>query len=72
MVIDAVRDPSGKLVGYAKITRALTERRAAKETVRKSEQPFRLLVQRVTVYALPNYVARDSEVIPAGACPGIQ
>jgi hypothetical protein len=34
VVIDPIRDPSGKLVGYAKITRDLTERRAAEEELR--------------------------------------
>jgi PAS domain S-box-containing protein len=35
-VIDAIRDESGELVGFAKITRDLTERRAAEEQVRQS------------------------------------
>jgi PAS domain S-box-containing protein len=44
--------PVGDLIGFAKITRNLTERRAADETLRRSEQQFRLLVQGVTDYAL--------------------
>src|SRR6185437_13644935 len=48
IVIDAIRDASGRLAGFAKITRDLTERRAAAETLRRSEQQFRLLVQAVT------------------------
>ena len=33
VVIDPIRDPAGGLLGYAKITRDLTERRAAEEAV---------------------------------------
>jgi PAS domain S-box-containing protein len=36
-VLDAIRDEDGTLVGFAKITRDITERRAAEERVRESE-----------------------------------
>ncbi|HYC96336.1 PAS domain S-box protein [Brevundimonas sp.] len=52
VVIDPVRTPSGELVGFAKITRDLTERRAAEESLRRSQEQFRLLVQGVTDYAI--------------------
>ena len=52
VVIDAIRSPSGELLGFAKITRDLSERRVAEEALRHSEQQFRLLVQGVTDYGI--------------------
>jgi len=52
VVIDPIRDGAGKLVGYAKITRDLTERRKAEANLRENQQQFRLLVQGVTDYAI--------------------
>jgi PAS domain S-box-containing protein len=52
VVIDPIRDPSGRLLGFAKITRDLTDRKMAEETLKQSEQQFRLLVQSVTDYAI--------------------
>jgi PAS domain S-box-containing protein len=52
VVIDPVRDDSGTLIGFAEITRDLTERKLAEEQLRKAEQQFRLLVQGVTDYAI--------------------
>ena len=52
VVIDPIRDGSGQLVGYAKITRDLSERRAAEQALRRSQEQFRLLVHSVTDYAI--------------------
>src|SRR5215210_2155364 len=52
VVITALRDPSGGLVGFGKVTRDLTERRRAEETLRLSEERFRLMVQGVRDYAI--------------------
>ncbi len=52
VVIDPIRDPDGTLTGYAKVTRDLTERRAAEEALHRSEEQFRRLVQGVTDYAI--------------------
>ena len=52
VVIDPIRDSSGRLIGFAKITRDLTERRKAENALRESQEQFRLLVQGVTDYAI--------------------
>lgn len=38
VVVDAIRDESGQIVGFAKITRDLTEKRAVEEQLRQSQK----------------------------------
>ncbi|HEX7790990.1 MAG TPA: PAS domain S-box protein [Afipia sp.] len=52
VVIDPIYSPDRQLVGFAKITRDLTERKAAERRLKQNEEQFRLLVQGVTDYAL--------------------
>lgn len=51
-VFDAIRDGAGKLIGFANVTRDLTERKTTQDALRQSEQQFRLLVEGVTDYAI--------------------
>lgn len=51
VVIDALYE-DGELIGFAKITRDITEKNEAAEALRESERHFRLLVSGVTDYAL--------------------
>lgn len=52
VVVDPIRDASGELVGFAKITRDISERKQVQEALRKSEEQLRLLIQGVTDYAI--------------------
>jgi PAS domain S-box-containing protein len=52
VVITAMRDTDGELVGFAKVTRDLTQRRAHEEDLRRSEERFRLLIEGVADYAI--------------------
>jgi PAS domain S-box-containing protein len=50
--IDAIRDEDNKLIGFAKITRDITERQVAQQTLRETARQFRTLIGGVTDYAL--------------------
>jgi PAS domain S-box-containing protein len=52
VVVDPIRDSDGALIGFAKVTRDITERREADRALYESEQRFRMLVQGVTDYAI--------------------
>jgi PAS domain S-box-containing protein len=51
IVVDAIRE-GGELVGFAKVTRDVTEQHRANLAALESERGFRLLVQGVTDYAI--------------------
>jgi PAS domain S-box-containing protein len=52
VVVDRINDEKGKLVGFAKITRDMTDKREAQQALIEAEQRFRVLVQGVTDYAI--------------------
>ncbi|WP_428970400.1 PAS domain S-box protein [Sphingomonas sp. Xoc002] len=52
VVIDPVRDDQGTLIGFAKVTRDITDKQEAQQALRESEQRFSLLVQGVKDYAI--------------------
>jgi PAS domain S-box-containing protein len=52
VVLDAIRGGNGELLGFAKITRDVTERQTAQEALRDSERQLRLLIAGVTGQAL--------------------
>ena len=52
VVITAVRDEGGRLVGFGEVTRDLTERRRAEGELQRSEERLRLLIASVKDYAI--------------------
>jgi len=52
VVVDRINDKHGHLIGFAKITRDMTEKRKAEQALLEAERRFRILVQGVTDYAI--------------------
>ena len=52
VIIDPIVSPEGRLLGFAKVTRDLTDRKAIQDKLSRSEQQFSLLVQGVADYAI--------------------
>jgi PAS domain S-box-containing protein len=51
-VIEPIKDERRNLIGFANVTRDMTEREAARQALAESERQLRLLVRGVTDYAL--------------------
>lgn len=52
VVIDAIKDDNGELLGFAKVTRDMTERQEAHQKLLASERQYRLLIEAVIDYAI--------------------
>jgi len=52
VVISRLNDAEGKLIGFVKVTRDLTERRRMEEGLRQSEETSRLMIASVKDYAI--------------------
>ena len=52
VVLDAIRDHQGNLIGFAKVTRDITERQHAHQELLQSERRYRRLIESVVDYAI--------------------
>ena len=52
VVIDAIRDAQGTLIGFAKVTRDITERQETQQSLLESERRYRRLIEAVVDYAI--------------------
>jgi PAS domain S-box-containing protein len=52
VVVDRISGEDGELIGFAKITRDMTDKRKAQQALLEAERRFRILVQGVTDYAI--------------------
>ena len=58
VIITALHNEEGRLTGYAKVTRDLTEQHELEEALRANEERFRVLVSQVVDYAI---IALDAQ-----------
>lgn len=52
VIVTALRDAQGELLGFAKVTQDVTERWEAEQELRESEKRFRILVDQIRDYAI--------------------
>jgi len=52
VVVDPMKDEAGELIGFAKVTRDITERQQAQLSLLESERRYRRLVESVVDYAI--------------------
>ena len=52
VVVDAIREDQGQVIGFAKVTRDITERQQAHNELLESERRYRRLIEAVVDYAI--------------------
>ena len=52
VVVDAIRDEQGQVIGFARVTRDITERQQAHNELLESERRYRRLIEAVVDYAI--------------------
>ena len=52
VVIDAIKNESGEVIGFAKVTRDITDRQEAQQRLLESERRYRRLIEAVVDYAI--------------------
>ena len=62
IVITALHDNEGSITGFSKVTRELTERKAAEEELKKSEERYHQMIEEVEDYAII-LLGRDGTVL---------